>query len=161
MKLKDSGLLREQCFIDGRWTLADSGGTLAVHNPATGKTLGVIPNMGAAEARRAIAAAAQALPSWAARTAKDRSIVLRRWFDLILQHQEDLATLMTAEQGKPLAESNGESPTRPRSSSGSPKKESGCTATSFPVIKPTSEYWSCANRSESWRPSRRGTSRRR
>ncbi len=108
MKLKDSGLLREQCFIDGRWTLADSGGTLAVHNPATGKTLGVIPNMGAAEARRAIAAAAQALPSWAARTAKDRSIVLRRWFDLILQHQEDLATLMTAEQGKPLAESNGE-----------------------------------------------------
>ena len=108
MKLKDSGLLREQCFIDGRWTLADSGGTLAVHNPATGKTLGVIPNMGAAEARRAIAAAAQALPSWAARTAKERSIVLRRWFDLILQHQEDLATLMTAEQGKPLAESKGE-----------------------------------------------------
>ncbi len=108
MKLKDSGLLREQCFIDGRWTPADSGGTLAVHNPATGKTLGVIPNMGAAEVRRAIAAAAQALPSWAARTAKDRSIVLRRWFDLILQHQEDLATLMTAEQGKPLAESNGE-----------------------------------------------------
>ncbi len=108
MKLKDSGLLREQCFIDGRWTLADSAGTLAVHNPATGETLGVIPNMGAAEARRAIAAAAQALPSWAARTAKDRSIVLRRWFDLILQHREDLATLMTAEQGKPLAESNGE-----------------------------------------------------
>ncbi len=108
MKLKDSGLLREHCFIDGRWTLADNGGTLAVHNPATGKALGVIPNMGAAEARRAIAAAAQALPSWAARTAKDRSIVLRRWFDLILQHQEDLATLMTAEQGKPLAESKGE-----------------------------------------------------
>jgi len=108
MKLNDSGLLREQCFIDGRWTPADSGGTLAVHNPATGKTLGVIPNMGAAEARRAIAAAAQALPSWAARTAKDRSIVLRRWFDLMLQHQEDLATLMTAEQGKPLAESKGE-----------------------------------------------------
>ncbi len=108
MKLKDSGLLREQCFFDGRWTPADNGGTLAVHNPATGETLGVIPNMGAAEARRAIAAAAQALPSWAARTAKDRSIVLRRWFDLILQHQEDLATLMTAEQGKPLAESKGE-----------------------------------------------------
>ncbi len=108
MKLKDSALLREQCFVDGRWTPADSGGTLAVHNPATGKTLGVIPNMGAAEARRAIAAAAQALPAWAARTAKDRSTVLRRWFELILQHQEDLATLMTAEQGKPLAESKGE-----------------------------------------------------
>ncbi len=108
MKLKDSGLLREQCFVDGRWAPADNGGTLAVHNPATGKTLGVIPNMGAGEARRAIAAAAQALPAWAARTAKDRSVVLRRWFDLILQHQEDLATLMTAEQGKPLAESKGE-----------------------------------------------------
>ncbi len=108
MKLKDSGLLREQCFLDGRWTPADNGGTLAVHNPATGKTLGVIPNMGAGEARRAIAAAAQALPAWAARTAKDRSAVLRRWFDLMLQHQEDLATLMTAEQGKPLAESKGE-----------------------------------------------------
>ncbi len=108
MKLKDSALLREQCFVDGRWTPADSGGTLAVRNPATGKTLGVIPNMGAGEARRAITAAAQALPAWAARTAKDRSTVLRRWFDLILQHQEDLATLMTAEQGKPLAESKGE-----------------------------------------------------
>src|SRR5271166_524609 len=108
MNLSDPALLREQCFIDGRWACADGGGTLAVHNPATGKTLGVIPNMGAAEARRAIAAAAQALPSWAARTAKDRSIVLRRWFDLMLVHQEDLATLMTAEQGKPLAESKGE-----------------------------------------------------
>jgi len=108
MKLKDSGLLREQCFIDGRWATADNGGTLIVHNPATGETLGVIPNMGAGEARRAIAAAAQALPSWGARTAKDRSVVLRRWFDLIVNHQEDLATLMTAEQGKPLAESKGE-----------------------------------------------------
>jgi succinate-semialdehyde dehydrogenase / glutarate-semialdehyde dehydrogenase len=108
MKLTDSLLLREQCYIDGRWMLADNGGTLPVHNPATAAALGLIPNMGATETRRAIAAAAKALPSWAARTAKDRSIVLRRWFDLMLQHQEDLAVLMTAEQGKPLAESKGE-----------------------------------------------------
>ena len=108
MKLTDSLLLREQCFIDGRWVPADNGGTLPVHNPATTETLGVIPNMGAAETRRAIAAAARALPQWAARTAKDRAIVLRRWYELMLQHQEDLAILMTAEQGKPLAESKGE-----------------------------------------------------
>ena len=108
MKLTDSLLLREQCYIDGRWVPADSGGTLPVHNPATAETLGVIPNMGAAETRRAIAAAAKALPPWAARTAKDRAIVLRHWYELMLQHQEDLAILMTAEQGKPLAESKGE-----------------------------------------------------
>ena len=110
MQLEDPLLLREQCFIDGRWVSADDGGTLPVHNPATAETLGVIPNMGAAETRRAIAAAAEALPAWAARTAKDRAIVLRRWFDLMLEHQQDLAVLMTAEQGKPLAESKGEIP---------------------------------------------------
>jgi len=108
MKLKDPLLLREQCFIDGRWMAADAGGTLAVRNPATAETLGVIPNMGAGEARRAIEAAARALPAWAARTAKERAAVLRRWFDLMLEHQDDLAVLMTAEQGKPLAESKGE-----------------------------------------------------
>jgi succinate-semialdehyde dehydrogenase/glutarate-semialdehyde dehydrogenase len=79
-----------------------------VRNPATGETLGSIPNMGAAETRRAIAAAGQALPAWAARTAKDRSVLLRRWFDLIVQNEQDLAMLMTAEQGKPLAEAKGE-----------------------------------------------------
>jgi succinate-semialdehyde dehydrogenase/glutarate-semialdehyde dehydrogenase len=108
MKLKDPQLLREFCFIDGGWTAADSGGTVNVHNPATGGKLGVIPAMGAAECRRAIASAAAALPEWAARTAKDRAGLLRRWFDLMLEHQEDLALLMTAEQGKPLAESKGE-----------------------------------------------------
>ncbi len=108
MKLLDPLLLRERCFVDGVWAPADNGGTLAVHNPATADQLGVIPNMGAAETRRAIAAAARALPAWAARTAKDRAGVLRRWFDLMLANQEDLAVLMTAEQGKPLAESKGE-----------------------------------------------------
>ncbi len=108
MLIKDLSLFRELGFIDGGWAAADGGGTLAVHNPATAEKLGVIPNMGTAETRRAIGAASAALPAWAARTAKDRSIILRKWFDLILANQEDLATLMTAEQGKPLAESRGE-----------------------------------------------------
>ncbi len=105
MRLKDPKLLRELCFIDGAWVAADDGATLDVRNPATTHRLGSVPKMGAAETRRAIAAAAAALPAWKARTAKDRATVLRRWFDLIIEHQEDLATLMTAEQGKPLAES--------------------------------------------------------
>src|SRR5450631_4203524 len=108
MKLKDPRLFREQCFIDGSWVGADGGGTLPVHNPATAATLGAVPNMGTAETRRAIAAAAAALPPWAARTAKERSVLMRRWFDLMLANQDDLAVLMTAEQGKPLAEAKGE-----------------------------------------------------
>ena len=108
MKLDDPRLLREQCFIDGSWVAADEGGILAVKNPATGAALGSVPNMGAAETRRAIAAADAALPGWKARTAKERAVIMRRWFDLISSHQEDLARLMTAEQGKPLAESRSE-----------------------------------------------------
>ncbi|MEA3109887.1 MAG: succinate-semialdehyde dehydrogenase / glutarate-semialdehyde dehydrogenase [Gammaproteobacteria bacterium] len=108
MKLHDPRLFREQCFIDGSWVGADGGSTLPVHNPATAAALGTVPNMGAGETRRAIAAAAAALPPWAARTAKERAVLLRRWFDLMLANQDDLAVLMTAEQGKPLAESKGE-----------------------------------------------------
>ncbi len=108
MHLKDSSLKREQCFIDGRWSAADDGGTIDVLNPATHAKLGTIPNMGAAETRRAINAANAALKGWAAKTAKERASILRRWFDSIMQHQEDLAILMTAEQGKPLAEARGE-----------------------------------------------------
>jgi succinate-semialdehyde dehydrogenase/glutarate-semialdehyde dehydrogenase len=108
MQLKDPSLLKQQCFIDGAWCAADGAGTIAVNNPASGAALGTVPNAGAAETRRAIAAAAAALPAWASRTAKERAQVLRRWFDLVLEHQSDLATLMTAEQGKPLAESQGE-----------------------------------------------------
>src|ERR1700691_5494480 len=106
--LKDPTLLRELCFIDGGWSAADNGAALDVTNPATLKKLGSIPNMGAAETRRAIAAAAAALPAWRARTAKERAVIWRRWFDLRTENQEDLATLMTAEQGKPLAESKTE-----------------------------------------------------
>jgi succinate-semialdehyde dehydrogenase/glutarate-semialdehyde dehydrogenase len=108
MNLNDPHLFRELCFIDGGWTAADGAGTLPVHNPATAARLGVVPNMGAAETQRAIDAAAAALPAWAARTAKERAGLMRRWFNLMLENQHDLAVLMTAEQGKPLAESEGE-----------------------------------------------------
>ena len=106
--LKDSGLFHQQCYIDGKWLDAGDGKTIAVHNPATGEILGTVPKMGAAETRTAIAAANTAFPAWRAKTAKERSTILRKWFELMMQNQEDLAKLMTAEQGKPLAESRGE-----------------------------------------------------
>jgi succinate-semialdehyde dehydrogenase / glutarate-semialdehyde dehydrogenase len=108
MKLKDPTLLRQQCFVDGHWVAAVDGAVLAVNNPATAQILGSVPNMGAVETRRAIVAAAAALAAWRARTAKERAVILRRWFDLMIANQDDLATIMTAEQGKPLAESKGE-----------------------------------------------------
>jgi succinate-semialdehyde dehydrogenase / glutarate-semialdehyde dehydrogenase len=108
LKLTEPTLLREHNLINGHWLAADSGATLAVHNPATGALLARVPDAGAAEAERAIAGAAAAFEAWRARTAEDRGRVLRRWFELMLQHQEDLALLMTSEQGKPLAEARGE-----------------------------------------------------
>jgi succinate-semialdehyde dehydrogenase/glutarate-semialdehyde dehydrogenase len=107
-QLTNTSLFREQAFVGGEWRNADDGGTTAVTNPATGNTIGSIPRMGAAETRRAIEAADKALPDWRARTAKERATILRRWFDLMMANQEDLARLMTIEQGKPLAESRGE-----------------------------------------------------
>ncbi|MDP3797521.1 MAG: NAD-dependent succinate-semialdehyde dehydrogenase [Polaromonas sp.] len=108
MNLQHSGLLRSHCLIDGEWCAAASGEVLAVHNPATHEQVGSVPKAGAAETQQAVAAAARALPAWSALTGKARAAVLRRWADLMLAHQEDLAQLMTAEQGKPLAEARGE-----------------------------------------------------
>ncbi|MCX7169557.1 MAG: aldehyde dehydrogenase family protein, partial [Proteobacteria bacterium] len=108
MKLTDSTLFRQQDHIDGLWCDADSKQTIDVTDPATGAKLGTIPNMGAAETRRAIAAAQTAQKSWRAWTAGERSRILRKWFELIMASQEDLAMLMTREQGKPLAEARGE-----------------------------------------------------
>ncbi len=108
LNLKDPTLLRRQCYIDGQWLDARTGGSKPVTNPATGAVLGTVPFMGADETRTAIEAAAAAFPAWAARTAKDRATLLRRWYDLMLANADDLATLMTAEQGKPLAEARGE-----------------------------------------------------
>ena len=106
--LKDSALLREAAFIDGGWCAADSGETIVILNPANGSRVGAVPLMGASETRRAIEAAARAQPAWAARTAKERGVMLRRFTELMIAHTEDLAVLMTAEQGKPLAEAKGE-----------------------------------------------------
>jgi len=108
LNLKDPTLLRQACYIDGAWVAADSGETLAVTNPATGETVARVPRCGAAETERAIAAADQALKTWRDTTAAERARILRRWFDLLMNHQDDLGRLMTAEQGKPLAEAKGE-----------------------------------------------------
>jgi succinate-semialdehyde dehydrogenase/glutarate-semialdehyde dehydrogenase len=106
--LKNEFLLRQSCFIRGAWTEAADGRTITVMNPASGAVIGTVPRMGAEDTRRAIQAAGAAFPAWRARTARERAAILRRWFELIMANQEDLATLMTAEQGKPMAESRGE-----------------------------------------------------
>ncbi|MGK9234876.1 NADP-dependent succinate-semialdehyde dehydrogenase [Inquilinus limosus] len=108
MQLTDSKLFRQQCYIDGGWVNADDGRVIEVTNPADGARLGTVPRAGAAETRRAVAAADKAWPAWRAKTAQERATILRRWFELMMANQEDLAKLMTAEQGKPLAESRGE-----------------------------------------------------
>lgn len=106
--LKDMKLFREQCYIDGKWVGADKGGTIAVDNPATGQTMGTVPKMGATETRRAIEAANAAFPAWAKKTGKERAGLIRKWFDLLIANADDIALLMTTEQGKPLAEAKGE-----------------------------------------------------
>jgi succinate-semialdehyde dehydrogenase/glutarate-semialdehyde dehydrogenase len=108
MHLSNPDLFRQQAFVGGHWRDADDGGTTSVTNPANGKIIGTVPRMGAGETRRAIEAADKALPEWRARTAKERAQILRRWFELLMANQEDLARLMTVEQGKPLVESRGE-----------------------------------------------------
>ncbi|MBP9034336.1 MAG: aldehyde dehydrogenase family protein, partial [Pseudomonadales bacterium] len=108
LALRDPGLLRTQAHIDGQWIDADSGERLAVLNPATGATIAEVARCGQAETRRAIAAAERAQKDWARRTAKERAVLLRKLFDLMMANQEDLALILTAEQGKPLAEARGE-----------------------------------------------------
>ncbi len=106
--IKDRELFREACYIDGRWMGAGAGGSIPVDDPATGEIIGAVPKFGRHETRLAIDAAAAAFPAWRARTGKERAAVLRKWFDLVMASQDDLATLMTLEQGKPLAESRSE-----------------------------------------------------
>lgn len=107
-ELKDMRLFREACYVDGQWIQAHSGQTFEVDNPATQEILGKVPNCGAAETKEAIEAANRAFSAWSKTTAKERQIVLRKWYELILANQEDLAKLMTLEQGKPLTEAKGE-----------------------------------------------------
>jgi succinate-semialdehyde dehydrogenase/glutarate-semialdehyde dehydrogenase len=106
--LQDLKLFRQACYIDGGWIDTSAQGSLDVDNPATGEVIGRVPRLGRAETRAAIDAAARAFPAWRKKTAKERAAVMRRWFDLMLANQEDLARLMTMEQGKPMAESRGE-----------------------------------------------------
>ncbi len=108
MNLKDPSLLRQLACVDGLWVGADSGASVTIRNPANGTALGDVPVMGAAETKRAVEAASRALPAWSRRTAKERAAILRRWHDLMLANADDLAVIMTAEQGKPLAEARAE-----------------------------------------------------
>ncbi|MEE8267267.1 MAG: NADP-dependent succinate-semialdehyde dehydrogenase [Acidiferrobacterales bacterium] len=108
VNLNNISLFHEHCYIDGAWVEATGGGTIEVNNPADGSILGTVPAMGKDDTRRAIAAADAAWPAWRALTGKERAVIMRKWFDLMMQNQEDLAVLMTREQGKPLAESRGE-----------------------------------------------------
>ena len=108
MQLSNPALFRERCYINGAWRDAEGGETLAVTNPANGDVIARIPKMGGAEAREAIGHARDAQPGWSGLLAKERAAVLRRWFDLMMENQEDLARLMTLEQGKPLGEARGE-----------------------------------------------------
>ena len=108
MNLKDTSLFRQHCYIGGKWLSAASGKTINVSNPATQQNIGTVPSLDGQEVRDAINSANAALAGWQAKTAKERANILRNWFNLMMQHQDDLAVLMTAEQGKPLAESKGE-----------------------------------------------------
>ena len=108
VRLSDPALFRQQCYVGGEWVDADSGATFDVIDPANGQTIGTVPSFGVAETRRAVEAANAAYPAWRALTGKERASILRRWYELMLEHQEDLAIIMTAEQGKPMAESRGE-----------------------------------------------------
>ncbi|MEX3692653.1 NADP-dependent succinate-semialdehyde dehydrogenase [Paraburkholderia sp. BR14263] len=108
MNLKDASLLQTSAFINGEWQGAEDGATFEVKNPATGAVIGTVPRMGAAETRRAISAANAAWPAWRAKTAKERSVILRKWHDLMMENADDLALILTTEQGKPLAEAKGE-----------------------------------------------------
>lgn len=107
-QLKDPALFRQQCYVDGAWIDADSGATIEVTNPATNEVLGTEPRLGRDETARAVEAANRAWPAWRSKTGKERANLLRAWYDLIMENQEDLAVLMTLEQGKPLAEAKGE-----------------------------------------------------
>jgi succinate-semialdehyde dehydrogenase / glutarate-semialdehyde dehydrogenase len=106
--IKDKKLFRQQCYVGGSWVAAEDGAVFSVNNPADGSKLGTVPGFGVADTQRAIAAAEAAFPAWRAKTGKERSQILRRWFDLCMQNQDDLAAILTLEQGKPLPEARGE-----------------------------------------------------
>lgn len=128
LALKDPSLFRQHAYVNGEWQRAANGESFEVRNPATGGLLGTVPAMGAAETRHAIEAANAAWPAWRKKTAKERAAILRKWHDLMIENADDLALILTTEQGKSLAEAKARSAMRHRSSNGSRKKASACTA---------------------------------
>jgi len=108
MNIKDFKLFRDKNYIDGKWITADSGDTISVNNPANLKEIGTVPKCGTSETKKAIEAANKAWPDWKAKSARQRSDILRKWFELIIKNKEELAQIMTIEQGKPINESRGE-----------------------------------------------------
>lgn len=139
--LKDPKLLRDQAYVDGAWRKADSGATFAVTNPATGQTIAEVQDLGVTETRAAIEAANAAWGPWRKKLAKERSAILRRWFNLMMENQDDLALLMTSEQGSRSPRPRARSPMPRHSSSGSPRKPSASMATPFRSTDPTSAWW--------------------
>ena len=152
--LNDPTLLKTDALIGGQWVKGES--RFAVHDPATGARLADVANLGVKEAGQAIAAANAAWPAWRAKTAKERSIVLRKWYDLLMANQEDLGRIMTAEQGKPFPEAKGEvayGASFVEWFAEEAKRVDGETLTPF---DPTRRLWWCASPSEFAPPSRRG-----
>lgn len=136
MKLNDSNLFRQQALINGEWLDANNGEVIDVTNPANGDKLGSVPKMGADETRAAIDAANRALPVWRALTAKERANILRNWFNLMMEHQDDLARLMTSNRANHWLKRKAKSATPPHLLSGLQKKANVFMATPFPVIRP-------------------------
>lgn len=136
MKLNDSNLFRQQALINGEWLDANNGEVIDVTNPANGDKLGSVPKMGADETRAAIDAANRALPARRALTAKERANILRNWFNLMMEHQDDLARLMTSNRANHWLKRKAKSATPPHLLSGLPKKANVFMATPFPVIRP-------------------------
>ena len=153
--LQDPDLFRQRAFGAGRWCDAASGATLEVNNPATGR-FSAGAKMGANETWRAIEAAKDAFIDWSRKPAKERSVLMRRWYDLIMANLDDLGALMTAEQGKPLTEAKGEVAYAAPSSSGSPRKPSGFTGTRSPRPGMIGASLLSSSLSASVRPSLRG-----
>ncbi|GLS22268.1 hypothetical protein GCM10007874_52850 [Labrys miyagiensis] len=140
--LTDPSLFVERCLIGGAWQAASTGEVMAIDNPATGAIVGTVPKCGASETEAAIGEAEKALRSWRRKTPAERAILLERWYALMIEHREDLALIMTLEQGKPLSESRGEitygaSFMVPRSSNGSPRKRAVSMARRFPLHSQT------------------------
>src|SRR5260370_7441199 len=136
-QLKDVRLFREACYVDGQWIQAASGQAIGVDNPATGEIIGKVPKLGGLETRRAIEAANRAFPAWNKKTAKERAAVLRRWFDLMMASQDDLARLMTLEQAKPLSESKGQLPSAPPSPEWFATHTNPISLNTLPPLQPT------------------------